>query len=139
MALAAAYLVASCGPALAQGAGVGTGRIGNALEVRGEVESNVQGRAYPLQRGGNVYFQQWINTREASRAGLGLLDESRVTVGPNSRVKLDKSKFDPAKQRGIVSMRIKVGEGRINTTATDNATYQVHTASGTLTIRPKAR
>src|SRR5262245_46804719 len=119
-------ILAMCHDARAQGAGVGAGRIGNAIDVRGTVESDVQGRAYPLSKGGNVYQDQWVNTRENSVAGLELLDQSKMHIGPKSSVKLDKSKFDPSKQLGVISMRVKAGtEFRLKNERTDRASYRV--------------
>ncbi len=121
--------------AAAQGSGVGTGRIGHAISIRGQVESNVQGRAYPLNRGGSVVSDQWVNTRDNSVAGLGLLDESKIHVGPKSSVRLDKSKFDPAKQGGIVSLRIRQGtQAIVKVAPTDKAAYRIHDPNGKLTV-----
>src|SRR5262245_38958791 len=115
---------------------VGTGRIGSAVDIRGTVESNVQGRTYPLNRGGTVYFEQYVNTRANSVAGLEMLDQSRVHVGPSSSLRLDKPQWNPATLRGAVSMRVKAGEYRVKTTAEDRATYKMHDPNGTLTVGP---
>ncbi len=73
-----AYLLAD--DAAAQSA-VGTGHVGSAVDIRGTVESNVQGRAYPLTRGGTLYRGQFVNTREKSVAGLQFIDTSRMHIG----------------------------------------------------------
>ncbi len=119
----------------AQGRGGGTSRIGHAIEIRGQVESNVQGRAYPLARGGSVVSDQWVNTRESSVAGLGMLDDSKIYVGPKSSIKLDKSRFDPAKQGGIVSLRIRQGtQALVKVAPTDRAAYHVRDPNGRLVV-----
>ena len=102
----AAFLAGSCGPALAQGSGVGTGRIGSAWKVKGSVESNVQGRAYPLARGGSVYWQQFVNTRAQSEAGLDMLNNSKFHVGPSTSVKLDKPEWDPKNQQYHIGLHM---------------------------------
>jgi len=129
-------------PAFAQSA-VGTGRIGDALSVTGTVESNVQGRAYPLVKGGSVYQQQFVNTRAASKTTLGLLNESKFHIGPNTSVQLDKSVYDPKKQSYHASMHMKtqnkadVASGRLTTTPNDKTHYDVHTAQGVMTVKPR--
>lgn len=121
---------------MAQGAGVGTGRIGNAVDVRGSVESSVQGRAYPLSRGGTVYQNQYVNTREKSVAGLEFLNESKLHIGPNSAVKLDKSKFDLEKYQSMLALRVKLGsEYRMKTTPKDRTMYRIADPHGALTVR----
>jgi hypothetical protein len=115
-----------------QGAGVGTGRVGSAIDIRGSVESNVQGRAYPLNKGGVVYNEQWVNTREKSVAGLGFYDETKMHIGPNSSVKLNKT-IKP----GIVSVRVKVGsEYRFKTSPGDKTTYHIIDPNGATKIKP---
>src|SRR5215831_1819913 len=136
-----ALVVSHVDNAAAQGAGVGTGRIGNAFEIRGTVESNVQGRTYPLNRGGSVYFNQWVNTRAKSVAGLQLLDQSTIHVGPNTSIHLDKSRYDPTKRSGVVSMHVKAPTRgtesyRIKAVSSDTATYHVSDPNGTLMITP---
>lgn len=121
--------------AVAQGAGVGANRIGHAIDIRGTVESNVMGHASPLYKGGVVYGDQWVNTRANSVAGLGLIDESKIHIGPNSSVKLDKSKYDPAKRGGIVSLRIRGGtQALVNTAATDSTNYRLRDPNGVLSV-----
>lgn len=126
------------GEAMAQNAGVGAGRIGSAVDVHGTVESNVQGRAYPLNKGSTVYQNQYVNTREKSVAGLEFLNQSKLHIGPNSVVKLDKSKFDLEKYQSIVALRVKVGsEYRMKVAPGDTTTYKIADPNGALTVRPR--
>jgi len=138
---AAAFLVASCGLALAQGqAGVGAGRIGSAWKVKGSVESNVQGRAYPLARGGSVYWQQFINTRAQSEAGLDMINQSKFHVGPSTSVRLNKPEWDPKTQKYHVSLHMlrkqgapEAASGRLTAHGSDSTVYHVGTPEGRLT------
>ena|SRR5215813_10623661 len=138
--VAAIFLAVS--PAWGQGSGVGSGRIGSAFKTRGTVESNVQGRAYPLTQGGVVYQDQYVNTRKESEAGLELLNQSRFHVGPSSSVKLDKKVYDPKTQTDHVSLHLGLrkekqdaASGVLKTTPNDPATYHVSTPQGVLTAR----
>jgi len=135
----AASLAASS--ALAQGSGVGTGRIGSAFRVVGTVESNVQGRAYPLTRGGTVYQNQYVNTRAKSNAGLDLLNQSKFYVGPSSSVKLDKSVYDPKTHTNHVSLHLRTrsnqaaASGQLTAIQNDPTVYHVNTPHGVLTAK----
>lgn len=122
---------------MAQGAGVGTGRIGSAIDIRGTVEGNVQGRVYPLNKGGTVYQRQFVNTREKSVAGLQFLNDSKLHIGPNSQVKLDRSKFDLEKYQEMLALRVRIGsEYRLKKTPNDPTTYRIADPNGSLTVRP---
>jgi len=143
MALVAAFLGDS-GIASAQGSGVGTGRIGSAWKVKGSVESNVQGRAYPLARGGNVYWQQFINTRAQSEAGLDMLNNSKFHVGPSTSVKLDKPEWDPKNQQYHIGLHMlrkrgapEAASGRLTADSSDSTRYHVHTPEGVLNAKGK--
>jgi len=115
----------------AQGAGIGTGRVGSAVDIRGTVESNVQGRAYPLSRGGVVYRQQWVNTREKSVAGLEFIDQSKMHIGPTSSVKVD-----PKLKEAGVAIRVTRGtEYRMKRAPADKTTYRIRDPNGTLTLQ----
>lgn len=131
-------------PALGQGSGVGSGRIGSAYRTKGTVESNVQGRAYPLTQGGVVYQDQYVNTRAQSEAGLELLNQSRFQVGPSSSVKLDKRVYDPKTQTNHVSLHLRLrkekaeaASGILKTDPSDPTTYHVSTQQGTLTAKSR--
>lgn len=126
-------------PALAQDAGVGAGRIGSAYTVKGTVESNVQGRTYPLTKGGTVYWQQFVNTRAQSDAGFEMINQSSFHVGPNTRVKLDKPQWNPKTQNYHVSLHMlrntpESASARIKTIAGDRTHYSVHTPDGVLSV-----
>ena len=136
----AAFLADSHGSALAQDAGVGAGRIGSAWKVKGNVESNVQGRAYPLARGGSVYWQQFINTRAQSEAGLDMINQSKFHVGPSTSVRLDKPEWNPKDQKYHVSLHMlrkrgapEAASGRLTAASGDSTAYHVHTPEGRLT------
>jgi len=143
--VAAAFLVASsCVSAFAQGSGVGTGRIGSAYKTKGTVESNVQGRAYPLTQGGSVYQDQYVNTRTQSEAGLELLNQSMFHVGPSTSVKLDKTVYDPKTHTNHVSLHMirkrrtpEPATGRLMAVGNDPTIYHVSTPEGTLTAKGK--
>lgn len=132
--LAGSVLWATVSHAIGQSA-VGTGRIGSAIDIRGTVESNVQSRTYPLNKGGVVYRNQWVNTREKSVAGLGFHDQTKMHIGPKSSVKLN-----PTLKPGVVSLSVGAPtEYRMKNSSADTATYKIRDQNGTLTVSPDMR
>jgi hypothetical protein len=63
--------------------------------VNGEVFAvNTAGQRHYLAQGGSVYPGDVVETMPGARAVLAFRDESRVTVGPNSRFRVDNFVYD---------------------------------------------
>jgi hypothetical protein len=109
----ALVLVAS--PAFAQQQPAAAGRIkiasGSVFIVRG-------GTQLPAQAGQDVYEADTLRTGDDGRLGVMLKDDSRISLGPSSEVRLDRFAYAPAAGRlgfvmGIVRGVAAYVSGRI--------------------------
>jgi hypothetical protein len=129
-ALAAAALLGLCATSFAQDS-----KIGSAKSTKNQVEGVVSGKAGALLTGGDVFPNETVRTGQAAIADLVFLDNTNLTVGPVSEVKLDKFVYDPNGSNGAVVVQVTRGAFRFVTGTQDKRAYQIKTPFGTLGIR----
>jgi hypothetical protein len=99
-------VVAATAPAFAQQPQSAAGRIkvasGSAFIVRG-------GALLPAQTGQMVFEADSLKTGADGRVGITLKDDTRVSIGPGSEVRLDRFVFAPAD--GRMGLVLKVVRG----------------------------
>jgi hypothetical protein len=117
--------------ALLSGANAQT-RIGTAHTVKPEASGSVAGT---LSAGSGVHANETVRTGGSGQAGLRFLDESDLTVGPSSQVRLDKFVYDPNRGAGAVVIDGARGAFRFSTGAQSRGDIKIKTPSGTLGIR----
>ena len=72
-------------------------RIGTAQTVKPDASGSVAGT---LSAGSGVHANETVKTGSSGRAGLQFNDQSNLSVGPSSQVRLDKLTYDPNKGTG---------------------------------------
>jgi hypothetical protein len=107
-------------------------RIGTASSVKPEASGSIAGT---LSAGSGVHASETVRTGSSGQAGLRFVDDSNLTVGPGSQVKLDKFVYDPNKGTGGVAIEASRGAFRFATGSQNQASVKVKTPSGTLGIR----
>jgi hypothetical protein len=105
--------------------------IGSATSVKPQAEANTR----MLAGGSNVYSRDLIHTGDAGVADLRFHDNTNLSVGPKSSVRLDKFVYDPNKSAGGVAVEATRGSFRFVTGSQSKGSYQVKTPYGTLGIR----
>jgi hypothetical protein len=127
--LPAAFIV------LASTASNGQEAIGSATSVKPQAEGTHEGNTRTLSGGGSVYSKELIHTGDAGVADLRFHDNTNLSVGPKSSVRLDKFVYDPNKSAGGVAVEATRGSFRFVTGSQSKGSYQVKTPYGTLGIR----
>ena len=107
-------------------------RIGTASSVQPEASGSVAGT---LSAGSGVHANETVKTGSSGRAGLQFNDQSNLSVGPSSQVRLDKFVFDPNKGTGSTVIEATRGTFRFSTGAQNNAEVKIKTPYGTLGVR----
>jgi hypothetical protein len=107
-------------------------RIGTANSVKPEASGSIAGTLSP---GSGVHASETVRTGSAGQAGLRFLDNSDLTVGPGSSVRLDKFVYDPNKGSGAVAVEAARGAFRFSTGSQNRGEVKIKTPSGTLGIR----
>ena len=120
--LGALVIVAAAAPAFAQQPQGPAGRIkvasGSAFIVRA-------GALVPAQAGDLVFEADGLKTGGDGRLGITLKDDTRVSIGPGSEVRLDRFLFVPAEGRMALVLKVVRGvmayvSGRIAKLAPDS-------------------
>jgi len=107
-------------------------RIGTASSVKPEASGSIAGT---LSAGSGVHASESIRTGSSGQADLRFLDNSNLTVGPGSNVRLDKFAYDPNRGSGSVAVEASRGAFRFVTGSQNKGEVKVKTPSGTLGIR----
>ncbi len=107
-------------------------RIGTANVVRPDATGSVAGT---LSAGSGVHQNETVRTGSAGQAGLRFLDESNLSVGPSSQVRLDKFVYDPNKGSGTIAIEASRGAFRFVTGSQNKGQSTIKTPYGTLGIR----
>jgi trimeric autotransporter adhesin len=118
--------------ALQSTASIAQTRIGTASAVKPEASGSIAGT---LSAGSGVHSSENIRTGGAGQADLRFLDNSNLTVGPGSNVRLDKFVYDPNKGTGGVAIEASRGAFRFVTGSQGKGSISIKTPSGTLGIR----
>ena len=105
-------------------------RIGQAATVRPEAHANTR----LLAPGADVHAQETIRTGAAGKADLRFIDNTNLTVGPTSVVRLDRFVYDPNRGSGSVAFEASRGAFRF-VTGSQGGSYRVKTPYGTLGVR----
>jgi len=107
-------------------------RIGSASSVQPEASGSVGGT---LAAGSGVHANETIKTGNSGQAGLRFNDQSNLSVGHSSKVRLDKFVYDPNKGTGTTVIEATRGTFRFTTGAQNKGEVKIKTPYGTLGTR----
>ena len=105
--------------------------IGSAAAVKPEAH----GAGGTLQAGSSLYTNETIGTGSAGQAELHFNDNTKLSVGPSSNVRLDKFVYDPNKSAGKLAISATKGAYRFVTGEQDKKAYEIKTPYATLGVR----
>ena len=108
--------------------------IGKATSVRPQAEGS-HGGTRTLSGGSDVYSKETVRTGDSGQADLRFRDQSNLSVGPKSSVRLDKFVYDSNKSAGDVAIQATRGSFRFVTGSQGKGNYQIKTPYGTLGVR----
>jgi len=110
-------------------------RIGTAASARLNAEALSGGSTQTLSTGSEIYANQTVRTGNRGNADLVFIDNTNLTVGPTSEVRLDKFVYDPTGSSGSVVMNATRGAFRFATGSQAKPAYRFDTPHGTLGVR----
>ena len=112
------------------------GRIGGAQIIINDVQGDlVSGGSGPIAQGDAVYRDEGVRTRVDSKAGLLLEDQTKVTVGPSSTIKLDRFVYPGPKQPGTIVLNLTKGTLRLVAGDANKRSYTIITPNAAIGIR----
>ena len=106
--------------------------IGSATSVQPEASGSIGGT---LSAGSGVHANETVRTGSSGKAGLQFHDQSNLSVGPSSSVRLDKFVYDPNKGSGSTVIEATRGAFRFSTGGQNKGEIKVKTPYGTLGMR----
>jgi trimeric autotransporter adhesin len=107
-------------------------RIGSTTSVQPEASGSVGGT---LAVGSGVHSNETVKTGSSGKAGLQFHDQSNLSVGPSSQVRLDKFVYDPNKGTGSTAIEVTRGTFRFSTGSQNKGEVKIKTPYGTLGTR----
>ena len=107
-------------------------RIGSAQSVQPEASGSIAGT---LSAGSGVHANETVRTGNSGRAGLQFNDQSNLSVGPSSQVRLDRFVYDPNKGTGSTVIVATRGTFRFSTGSQNKGEVKIKTPYGTLGTR----
>lgn len=129
--LISALVAVVASPALAE-----IGRIKNATQ--GTVTVIRGGKTLAAKPGFKLEEGDAISTKAGQRVGITFIDDTRMAVGPNSRITLDEYKYDRTRQTGRSLTRVNRGSLGVdsgNITRNGRDKMRVRTPTSTLGVR----
>ena len=110
-------------------------RIGVASVVKNQVTGQLRGGPRDIRVGDGIFQNELIATGAESAAQLLLRDETSLTVGPKSQVRLDRFIYNPSKKTGRVVVNIAKGAFRFVSGSAQPSTYEIRTPIATIGVR----
>jgi hypothetical protein len=110
-------------------------RIGTAAITKNEVTGTLGPNRRALKLGDGVFQNESVATGDSAGAQILFADETALTMGPNSRVTLDKLVYDPTRKRGELAIRTTTGVFRFISGSGPKAGYNIDTPMGTIGVR----
>ena len=108
--------------------------VGKATSVKPQAEGT-HGGTRTLSGGTNVYSKETVRTGDSGQADLQFHDNSNLSVGPKSSVRLDRFVYDPNKLTSTMAIEATRGTFRFVTGSQGKGNVQVRTPYGTLGVR----
>jgi hypothetical protein len=113
----------------------GTPKIGVASAVKNRVDGTIGGSSRPLVAGSDVFSRQVVSTGQDSAAQLLFLDETSLSIGPQSEITLDRFVYDPNRGAGNVVVNATRGALRFVSGSQQSNSYQIRTPVATIGVR----
>jgi hypothetical protein len=114
---------------------VETRQIGAAVTVVNLVTAELDRDTRSLQVGDRVHEYENIQVGLDAKGELKLDDETKLALGPGSRLKLDKFVYDADKSDGSIVLDLVKGTFRFITGVASKPTYVIRTPSAAITVR----
>ena len=115
--------------------GPGEFTIGNSTSVVRTVTGKIEADKRYLQYQDDIYRDELIETFDESATELTFLDDSTLSLGPNSAVVLDRFVYNPDSDTNEFVLSVTKGVLRFATGKLRSDAYEIHTPVSTIGIR----
>lgn len=112
-----------------------TERIGSAVQVVNEVSAAFDEDRRDLSRGDEIHQDEMIEVGPDSIGELEFADETKLALGPGSRLLLDKFVYNGEKSKGDIIVNLVKGAFRFVTGVASKPSYRIQTPGAAITVR----
>ena len=109
--------------------------VGVVATLKKDVIGTLDNHSRALAVSSDVFHDEAIETRDGASSQIMFLDQTVLTLGPNSRVVLDEMVFDPASGTGTVVLNLVSGVFRFASGTLDSRSYTIHTPVSNIGVR----
>ena len=109
--------------------------IGNARTVVKTVTGSLDAERRNIQLLDDIYHNEVIETGDESATEFVFLDDTKLALGPNSSLVLDRFVYDPASDTGSFVLTATAGVFRFVSGKLPKNAYEIHTPTATIGIR----
>jgi FecR protein len=110
-------------------------KVGLAEIVRNEVVNVGGAELIPINVGDDVVRDEIIRTGPNSDAKFGLTDQTKLTLGPGSTLKIDRAVYSDGSRYKQVTIRLTEGAFRFITGNSDKKSYKIETPFASIGVR----
>ena len=109
--------------------------IGTTVVVVKSVTGTTSDISRQLVINDNVVIEEMIATAPDAATAIQFVDGTKLELGPNAKVVLDKFVYDPAPGKGALALTVSEGVMRFTTGSMAKDNYTINTPNGTLGVR----
>ncbi len=120
---------------LASGMSARAEPIGATLKIVNLVTAEFNRDTRSLAQGDGINQDELIEVGSDALGELVFKDETKLALGPGSKMKLDKFVYDPEKSTGSIVVNLVKGTFRFITGVADKPTYTIRTPAASITVR----
>jgi hypothetical protein len=110
-------------------------KVGQAEVIRNEVVNVGEAELIPIGVGDDVMRDEVIRTSADSDARFGLIDNTKLTLGPGSELKIDRAVYADESRYKQITIRLTEGAFRFITGNSDKKSYRIETPTATIGVR----
>lgn len=110
-------------------------RIGESVVITNVVMADFAEKQRKLAKGDEVRQDESIEVNTDAQGEFRLDDETKLALGPGSRLVLDKFVYDSDKKAGSIVVNMMKGAFRFITGAAAKTTYVINTPNASITVR----
>ena len=109
-------------------------RIGRAAVIRNDV-SQISPRVIRISAGDEIFRDETVRTAVDSDAKFVLRDDTNLSLGPSSTLKLDRAVFSGETSAGDIAIKLSTGAFRFITGNSSKESYKIVTPLATIGVR----
>jgi hypothetical protein len=109
--------------------------VGNASIVVKTVTGTLENNVHKIRLQDDLYHNELIETQEESATEITFLDETIISLGPDSSIVLDEFVYDPNPSNSSFVVTVTEGAMRFTSGVLPSESYKIHTPVATIGIR----